>query len=342
MKNVNLILLAATLLATACREVKKPEQTDNKISVKVISSSALQQARPVQTSGLLASDKEAYLSFKVGGIISEMFVKEGDAVRKGQVLATLNTTEIAAEAAQAEENFERARRDARRTEHLYNDSVNTREQLDNSKTALLIAEKQLDIARFNLSQAKVVATSDGVVIRKMQNAGEQVQGGTPVLFVSSNRNADWVVKCGLTDADWARLRGSEQAEIRFDAYPETFTGSIKSLAQGSDPASGLYQAEIRIDAKTARLASGLFARVTIYPKSKTNMVSVPMDALLEGENDSAFVFVAAGSRALRKAVKVAYLEGERAFISSGISAGTRVIREGSAYLSDGSEIRIVQ
>ncbi|WP_353719759.1 efflux RND transporter periplasmic adaptor subunit [Dyadobacter sp. 676] len=310
--------------------------------MKIISSEALTQSQAVETSGLLGSENEARLSFKIGGIIRDILVEEGDRVRKGQLLATLNTTEIAAQMGQVEENFLKAQRDARRVQNLYRDSVATKEQLENAQTALVLAEKQLDIVKYNLSQTKIFSTADGVVMRKLQNAGEQVQGGTPVLHISSTNSSDWVVKCGLTDKDWARLKGGEKAEIRFDAYPQTFTGSVKTLAQASDAVSGLYQAEIRLDKPSAKLASGLFAKVSVYPKEQTSMVSVPVDALIEGENDSAFVFVADGNRALKKRVRIAFMEGDKAFILAGIDAGARVIREGSAYLAEGSAIKIVQ
>jgi RND family efflux transporter MFP subunit len=340
---IGIMFLFLAVVAAGCKtEAKKAEATDNTIPVKIISSSALSQAQAVETSGLLASDNEARLSFKTGGIIRDILVKEGDKVRQGQLLATLNTTEIAAQMSQAEENLMKAKRDAQRIQNLYRDSVSTKEQLENSQTAMILAEKQLDIVKFNMAQSKIFATTDGVVIQKLQNAGEQVQGGTPVLFISSTSNKDWIIKCGLTDKDWARLKGGEKADITFDAYPQGFSGSVKSLAQGSDPGSGLYQVEIRVDKQAAKLANGLFAKVSIYPKEKTNMISIPVDALIEGEKDSAFVFVAQNNKAFRKPVKIAFMQGDKAFILSGIDKGEQVIREGSAYLAEGAAIKIVQ
>jgi RND family efflux transporter MFP subunit len=337
---VTILFLA---IMASCREEKKQVQvTDNTIPVKVMSSSALTQSQAVETSGLLSSESEARLSFKVEGIIKDILVKEGDRVRKGQLLATLNTTEIAAQMGQAEENFLKARRDAQRVQNLYRDSVATKEQVENSQTALSLAEKQLDIVKFNLTQSKIISTTDGVVIKKLQNAGEQVSGGAAVLFVSGTGSQDWVIKCGLTDKDWTRLKGGETAEIVFDAYPQTFTGNVRTLAQGSDAGSGLYQAEIRLDQKGAKLANGLFAKVSIYPNEKTNILAIPADALIEGANDSAFVFIAENNKAVKKAVKISYLLGDKAFIRSGIDVGARVIRDGSAYLTDGSEIKVIQ
>ncbi|TDO24706.1 efflux RND transporter periplasmic adaptor subunit [Pedobacter duraquae] len=331
-----------SVVVTSCHAPKPVEKTDDKIPVRLISATALQQSEPIETSGLLSSDKQSNLSFKGGGIISRILVDGGDHVSAGQLLAVLNLTEVNAQLNQAEENFNKLQRDAQRTANLFKDSVSTREQYENTQTALTIAKRQLEIARYNATQSSIIAPSDGVVLKKSANVGERVEGGVPVFFVGGTATSDWIITCGITDKDRSRLTGSETAEISFDTWPETFTGKIKSLSQGSDVASGLYQVEVRVDAGGKKLVSGLFAKVKIIPKTKTNLLSVPMDALIEGENDNAYVFVASGKYAQKKAVKVAYLSGDRVFLLSGIQVTDQVIRQGSAYLNNGSEIKIVK
>lgn len=343
MKHINYwTVLLAGIIIMGCRQPKPVEKTDNTIPVKLISAIALQENEPVETSGLLSSEQQSNLSFKTGGIINRILVKEGDHVRRGQVLATLNMTEISAQVSQAKENFNKASRDAQRTANLYKDSVNTKEQYEHMQSALVLAKKQLDIAQYNAGQSTIIANTDGVVLKKSANEGEQVAGGAPVLFISSIAGKDWIIKCGITDKDRARINGNENTEINFDAYPQTFSGKVKTLSQGSDSGSGLYQVEIRLNSAGIKLVSGLFAKVKIYPFGKANLLSVPMDALIEGTNDSAYVFVASAQKAVRKPVKVAYLKGDKVFISSGITISDRVIREGSAYLTDGSTVRIIQ
>jgi RND family efflux transporter MFP subunit len=335
-------LLLTGITVTGCHQPKPAEKTDQAIPVKLISAAALQENEPLETSGLLSSEQESNLSFKTGGIINRIFVKEGDHVRRGQLLASLNMTEINARLIQAEEDFNKAKRDAQRTASLFKDSVSTKEQFDNTQTALSIAKKQLEIARYTTGRSAILANTDGVVLKKSANEGEQAEGGTPILYISSTANKDWVIKCGITDKDRTRIHGNETVEINFDAFPETFTGKVKTLAQGTDSSSGLYQVEIRLNPAGKGLISGMFAKVKIYPQGKTSLLSVPLDALVEGENDSAYVFIASGQRAVKKAVKIAYLKGENAFISAGITIDDRVIREGSAYLTAGSSIKIVR
>lgn len=331
-----------SLALAGCKPNKKAPQTDNTIPVKVISSNALHENEPVETSGLLSSEQQTNLSFISGGIIRQILIKEGDIVHKGQVLALLNMTEVNAQLNQAEENFSKTKRDAQRTANLFKDSVSTREQYENTQTAMAIAKKQLEVARFNMTQSSIRANADGVILKKLANEGELVNGGTPVLSLGGNAQRDWIIRCGLTDKDRSRITGKENAEIKFDISDQKFTGKVKSLAQGSDPATGLYQVEIRLDPSDIKLISGLFAKVRIYPPGKTDLLSLPMDALVEGKNDSAFVFTVSGNKAVRKTVKIAYLKGEKAFISAGLLPDDQVIRDGSAYLSNGSVIKIVK
>ena len=344
MKLINFSIAIATIaiLALGCKQPKPVGKSDNAIPVKLISVSSLQETEPMEASGILSSEQQRNFSFKMSGIISRILVAEGDKVQNGQVLALLNKTEVNAQLNQAVENFNKAKRDAQRIANLYKDSVSTKEQFENTQTALIIAKKQLDIAQYNTSQSSIISNTAGVVLRKAANEGEQVAGGIPILLVGSNAAQDWIIKCGITDKDRARLKGNESAEINFDAYPQTFNGKVKSLAQGSDVASGLYQVEVRVNPGAIKLVAGLFAKVKLYPTGKTDLLSVPVDALVEGKNDSAYVFVANGNIAVKKAVKIAYLKGDKAYISSGMSAEDRVIREGSAYLTPGSTLKIIR
>jgi RND family efflux transporter MFP subunit len=337
-----MVMLFASIAASGCHQSKPVEIQENFIPVKVISAAAFQENEQIETSGLLSSEQQSNLSFEESGIINKILVKEGDHVKKGQLLAYLNKTELNSQLSQAEENVNKAGRDAKRTANLYKDSVNTKEQYENTQTALLLAKKQLEIIRYAASQSSIISNTNGVVLKKSANEGEQIAGGEPVISISSTANKDWVIKCGLTDKDRARIQGNEQAEINFDVFPETLTGSVKMIAQGSDGGSGLYQVEIRLNPSKVKLISGLFAKVSIFPFGKADLLSVPLDALVEGKNDSAYVYVTSGNKAVRKAIKVAYLKGSKAYISSGITKQDEVIRAGSAYLIDGSVIKIIK
>ena len=100
----------------------------------------------IKTSGQLTTNDETILGFKTSGIVSSILVKEGDFVKKGQLLATLDLREINALVSQARHGYEKAQRDFRRVQNLYRDSVVTLEQLQNAETGLAVAKEQLEAA----------------------------------------------------------------------------------------------------------------------------------------------------------------------------------------------------
>ena len=132
-KSIGIILLAATGgLLQACNSSNGKETEastlSEKIPVRVLEISRSEVQDRIQATGQFSTDDETFLAFKTGGVIEKVFVKEGDAIRKDQLLATLDLTEVDAGVTQAKLAFEKAQRDFERMTNLYNDSVATLEQ----------------------------------------------------------------------------------------------------------------------------------------------------------------------------------------------------------------------
>jgi len=169
--------------------------------------------------------------------------------------------------------------------------------------------------------------------------------GVPVLMINSSAQNNWIVKIGLPDVDWARVKKGDMAKITTDAYPnEVLNGDLSVINEGADAVSGLYQAEVRVNATNKKLASGLFAKVEITPSSKKKLQAIPVEAIVEGQGRNAFVFVVnEDKKSVRKLpVVVAYLENQNAFISSGLDSINEVISGGSAFLTENSAVKIDQ
>ena len=294
-------------------------------------------------SGVVSSETEARLSFKTGGIIESMTVRDGDQVRQGQLLATLNPTEINAQVEQAKEGLEKAQRDLERAKDLFAESVATQEQLDNATTAWNVARQTLEIARFNQTHSEIVAPASGVVLRKLMNEGELAAPGTPVFLFAGDQASDWVLRCGVSDRNWARLAKGDTATVAFDAFPgEKFQGVVSRIAQGSDAASGMYQVEVKVSPGTRVLAAGLFGTATVETGENGGGLAVPIDALVEGRGDQAKVFVARKNRAAAVDVHILEMNDTVAVIRGNLSVGDSVIVRGAAYLRDGSQIRMAE
>jgi RND family efflux transporter MFP subunit len=343
----HLLLAAITMwIIQSCSNTngksEMPKSNSEIIPVKVIEP-VLQEVAPViNTSGTFTTDNETLLAFKTGGVIQEIIVKEGDVVKKGQLLATLNLTEIDAQVAQAKLGFEKSKRDYQRVQNLYRDSVATLEQFQNSKTALEVAEKQYEAAQFNKSYSEIRAVANGVVLRKMANEGQVVGPGTPILQTNSSSQNNWKLRAGLSDREWAIVAVGDKATITTDAIPnKSFTGKVSSKSGGTDMISGALSVEISIENLDTRLASGLYGQAEIITSAKQKFWRIPYEALLDGNAQNGYVFfVGADKKAHKAPVIIERIERNEVIIRSGLEDVTQLIISGSAYLREGSTVNI--
>ena len=297
--------------------------------------------RPVTATGTLGPKEEVPLSFKVGGVIAQMRVDEGQSVRAGDTLALLDLSEIDAAVVRARSAADKAERDLTRAQRLYGDSVATLEQAQNAATGRDVARAELETATFNRRYAIIVAPASGVILKRSAEPGELVQAGISILKLGSHARGV-VVRTGLADRDVVRVRLGDRAMVRFDAFPDrTFEGTVTELAGASDPMTGTYDVEVTIPA-ASRLASGLVGQVEIRPAATHRVALIPIESLLEADGSHAAVFAvsADGRHAERRSVTIAFLTGDRVAVTSGLEGVTAVVTDGAAYLDDGATLRI--
>lgn len=299
-------------------------------------------ARPIHATGLLAPKDEIALSFKIGGVIQSIQVEDGDAVRSGAVLASLDPREINAHVEQARSGLEKAERDLDRARRLYADSVATLEQVQDAETALDVARAGFEAVEFDLRHATIVAPSDGVILRRTAEPGELVSPGRPILAFGGTERGS-TVKIGLADRDVIRIRRGDAATVRFQVDPErSIAGTVEEIAAAADPATGTFRVEVAI-AEAGHLASGLVADVTILPAAEETLALIPVDALLEadGSQGSVYAVDASGARAERRNIEIAFLDGDRLAVRAGLEGVRQVIRDGGVRIDDGDSVAVM-
>lgn len=296
--------------------------------------------RPIRAAGQVAAKDEWDLSFQVGGRLAEVAVHDGEPVRRGQVLARLDATELAAGVAQARAALAKAERDRGRARALRASEAIARAEADDAETAAEVARARLDAAAFTLRNATLVARDDGWVDRRLAEPGEVVAPGRAVLRVSG-RSRGFVVRASLPERDVLGLAPGAAAAVTLDAAPgEPIPGRVSEISRSAARGTGTYPVEIRLDPARAprTLLAGLTAKVEIT-RTVDAAAAVPLAAVLEGDGDRGVVFLAEGDRARRVPVRIAFLQGERAVLSAGIDGDARVITEGATRLADGARIR---
>src|SRR4030066_436773 len=202
------------LLLGSCRNETIKTGKDEATRVRVLKIPPEDVSISIHSSGILASQEEIKLSFKTGGIVAAIEVKEGDNLKKGEVMAALNLSEINANVNLAQNGYDKALRDWTRAESLYSDTVATLEQFQNATTALNVAKSNLEIAKFNLLHSTIKAPADGIVLKQLVKENELIGSGYPV-FLFGTKGKFWKVKTGLADRDVIRINPGDSAVVVF-------------------------------------------------------------------------------------------------------------------------------
>ncbi len=292
------------------------------------------------TTNLVAEGEVDVLS-EVDGRVTRVGVDEGDWVRAGQVLASLDRrdAEIILEKTRVRE--ENARSVHQRGLELAKDELISAEDLDKRRLDFELARQERTEAARSLAKTTVTAPISGRLSLRTAQPGQHVKPGDPMFRIT---DADpLVARIYLPEKDVLRLATGRSVDMSLDAAPEvSFTGRIRQISPVVDTATGTVKVTVEAEAPPAKVRPGSFVTVRVVRERRPDTVVLPREAVLR-ELKQAHVFVATGEgdrmRAERRAVTLGLEESDRVEALSGIEPGERVIVAGQGSLTDGAAIR---
>lgn len=284
--------------------------------------------------GVVSARSRMRLGFKQGGAIAAVLVREGDAVRPGQVLARQDDTDARAQVQAATAQRDKARRDAERAERLVGEGALPSSVREDARDQLQAAEAHLSLAQESLRRTRLVASARGTVFQRVAEPGETVGSGHPVLVVDETGQS--ILKVGLTERDLRRVKEGQPVTVQPEDGSPAFPGKVASLSPTPSPEDGLYAAEIA-PATRRDLRPGLLMQVRFEgPQEKA--VRIPLESLVHRE-DKDLVFVVAQGKVKALPVTVARGEGRTVLLRGGLQGGELIVAEGAYFMQDGQSIR---
>ena len=328
-KNSLLILPLALIMSCSNKATEADTTTgEDKIQVKTTAAKAVEYADQIKGTGRLAFNNEYKMSFKTGGIVQTIYVKEGQRVKAGKLLATLKLNEVAAKTSQALIAVEKAERDYDRTKALYADSVATLEQLQNAESQLQNAQQNLRAAQFNQNESRIVAPANGTIQKILVKENEITGAGNPIIIFGAE-NTGKVLITNLSDVDVVKVKSSDKATLQFDAWHEqTFSGQVLEIAGMATPSTGTYEVKIRVEDKQNKLLPGFIGSTTITSSHVKHLLEIPIESLVQGSEKSGKVYKVENGQAIKQVVQIAEILNHKLLISSGLSNEDQVITEG--------------
>lgn len=324
----------------------------------------------ITATGSIEPVTEVTVGTQVSGIISKIYVDYNSEVKKGQVIAeldktnlisTLNTAKANLNNAESTLNYQTA--NYKRYKELYDKGLVSADEYENAlltykqaKEQVISAKESVQTAQTNLGYATITAPIDGVILGKAVEEGQTVAASynTPELFTVAKDLKDMQVVADVDEADIGNVTEGARVTFTVDAFPnDTFSGTVTQVRQEATETDNVVTYEVVISARNddLKLKPGLTANVTIYTTEMQGVLSVSNKALrftpvketvgnkkIVDCNGTSKVWTLEGDKLVAHAVKIGMTDGTHTQIISGVKEGQTIITELEVTTEGGEEM----
>lgn len=360
------VVIIVAIVAWALSGSKKEEQ----ISFETAAVAPANIMNSITATGTIEPVTSVTVGTQVSGIVSKLYVDYNSVVKKGQVIAELDKTNLTSELNTAKANLASAQSSLnyetdnyKRYKTLYSKGLVSADEYESAKLSydkalqtVVSQKEQLTKAQTNLGYATITSPIDGVVLSKAVEEGQTVAASfnTPELFSIAKDLKDMRVIADIDEADIGEVKEGENVKFTVDAFPnDTFEGVVTQVRQEATTTNNVVTYEVVISAPNAdlKLKPGLTANVTIFTAEKNNVLSVPSKALrytptvetigkkykIQDCNGKNKVWTLEGNVLKAHAVQIGISDGSHTEIISGISNGVQVITELKEIMPEGED-----
>jgi membrane fusion protein (multidrug efflux system) len=293
--------------------------------------------------GVFAPNQELNFMAESAGRVSKIFVKEGDHVSKGQIIARIDAEIINTDRETAEANLQNAIRDEARYSSSFATGGVTQQQLDQAKLAVKNARLRLQSATKKVSDANLKAPINGIVNKKYVEVGAFVTAQGTQMFelvdVSSLK-----LKVNVNESQVASIKTGDQIAIKSSVFPdEKFSGKVTFIAAKAD-ATLNFPIEIQVANNTkSSLRAGMYGTAVFnFPKQAPSILIPRASFVGSVSSNQVFVFDKATNTAKVRKVVTNRILGDDVEIVGGLKEGETVITSGQINLADGTAVSVVK
>ena len=349
------VVIIVAIVAWALSGGKKEEQ----ITFDTAAVAPANIMNSITATGTIEPVTSVTVGTQVSGIVSKLYVDYNSVVKKGQVIAELDKTNLMSQlnsaktqlaTAQSQLNYQTTNYNRYKT--LYQKGLVAADDFDNAKLSYTQAKEQVASAKeevqraqTNLGYATITSPIDGIVLSKSVEEGQTVAASfsTPELFTIAQDLTNMQVVADVDEADIGDVKEGERVSFTVDAYPDdTFEGTVKQVRQEATTTNNVVTYEVVISAPNAdlKLKPGLTANVTIYTAERKGVLSVPSKALRftpqketvgkmkivdQTGNAKNKIWTIEGNSIVAHKVNIGMTDGTNTQILNGISAGIKVV-----------------
>jgi RND family efflux transporter MFP subunit len=340
-----LVGLMPLALLAACGEEKVATKTaaDEVHPVQVVTVQQESLQRVINAVGTVRYRRETPLGFTTAGKVATVRFEEGDFVKRGALLAALDTTSVGADVSVATAERDRARSEFERLKSLYADGWITKARYETAEAAVKAADARVRQAGFASGTAQLYAPSSGVVLSRNVQPGQVIAAGTPALVLGEGDDG-FVFRVPIIDRDATKLRVGMAADISIESLEGApISATISEIDGRANEATGAFTVQFRL-ANRPQLRSGQIGTASIkLPASTGGSLQIPASALFGVRTGEGLVYVVdANKRVETRNVAIERVTDDFVIVSGGIKPGDIIVISGLEKLRTGSKVRAIK
>lgn len=338
LRNASLgLVMSGALLACGKKEEEKPKSTaPTKVSVQEIVTG--NQSEMLRYSGTVEAENSVQIGFAVPGVVASVLVNEGQMVKAGQLLATIDPTDYDNGLLIASAGLEQAEDMYARLNGLYEKgSLPAKDYID-IKSKLAQAKANKNMASKRVKDTKLYAPMSGIVTGKMIEKGAMAAPGAPAFALINT--AKVYAKVSIPESEIGKISKGQTAQVSINTIHQRLTGKIAIINPMADPVTKSYSVKIQLENGQGKIMPGMIADAEIATGQQVGTITVPAKAVVRDADDITYVFVANGDKVIKKRISATGLLGDDVVIGEGLQSGDRVVVSGQTKLKDGSAISL--
>jgi membrane fusion protein (multidrug efflux system) len=311
------------------------------VNVLVVSPGHVQE--DLQAVGSLQSNESVVLRPEVAGRIAQIAFKDGQGVKRGQLLVALDSTVNAAEVAKARAEWELARSNQKRADDLASKNFISSSAQEQAASNVQVLEANVKLAEARLSKMRIVAPFDGVVGIRNVSVGDYVKDGADLINIEEVRTLK--VDFRLPERYLTQVRVGQAVDVVADALPgKSFRGALDAINPRVEANGRSLEVRARLDNSSGALRPGMFVRVRVIIGERNDALMVPEEAIVPSGDDF-FVFRVIEREGQTIAQRVRVRPGVRreakVEITEGLASGDRIVTAGMRLARDGQLVRVL-
>jgi membrane fusion protein (multidrug efflux system) len=325
-------LLSSIKREKKIKELRKKADKETQLSEAEVPVNVFRVARgtfqdTLSAMGTVKGGSEIELRFQIAGMVKSFDFREGDKVRKGEVIAHLDQGDALLKLKQAQIELEEY-------EKLYSIGAIVKSKLEQARLAARLASSEFE-------KTYLRAARDGIIGDKNVEVGEFITPNVKVATLVNLENV--VVELGIIEKEIDRVFLGQKVTVNVDTYPGIdFTGRVSNISPLIAGKSKTLTVKANLDNPGGLLLPGMFARIKISVFEKENALLIPSDSLDRSTGEFRVFVVGENNVAYAQPVEVAYLSSDYAQIAGGLEEDELVVVEKPEALADGKRVRIIE